>query len=107
MARDDHGLGVLAGEQPQLLQRAAEGVWVVRSRRPGPVAELSEGVDRVAGDHQVAVGEAADQALVPRRMARRERQADAAVAEEVERAAEGRVRLDPLAVVDRAVIEDV
>ena len=54
-----------SGEELQLAHRAPPVVAVERSRRLGRVVELAERVDRVAGDHQVAVGQPADHRLVP------------------------------------------
>ena len=76
--------------------------------RLGRVAELADRVDRVAADHQVAVAKPADHRLVAGAVAGRGGEPDAAVAEQVEGAAEGRVRADALgAVAERAVVEGV
>ena len=92
---DDHRLRVLArGTARSSWQRAPPLVPVERARRLGRVLELAERVDGVARDHEVAVAQAADHALVAGGVPGRRGEPDAAVAEEVEGAAEGRVRVD-------------
>src|SRR5262249_16273133 len=75
VAGDDHGLGVGSVEDLELLQRAAPEAAVEGPRRLGGVIQLPERVDRVTGDDEVAVAQATDDALVPRRVAWRRRQA--------------------------------
>src|SRR5215204_7254685 len=108
VARHDHGLGVLAVEEAQLLKRAAPKMRVRRSWLTGATLELANRVDGVARDHEIAVAKPHDHTHVAERMAGGEREADAAVTEQVERAPEGGVGLDVAAVeVDQAVVEGV
>src|SRR5438874_7358754 len=79
--RDDHRLRVLAVEQLELLDRAAPEAAVERARRLGRVAELADRVDRVACDHEVAIAQMADDALMPGGVPGRRGQAHAPVAE--------------------------
>src|SRR5215218_7107915 len=94
VARHDHGLGVLAVEEAQLLKRAAPKMRVRRSWLAGATLELADRVDRVARDHEIAVAKPHHHAHVAERMAGGEREADAAVTEQVECAPEGRIGLD-------------
>ena len=89
----DHGLRVCAVKELELLQRAAPQVRVLRARLRGPPSSCrscrsrrprSRSRDRPGGDH----------AHVARRVARGEGEPDAAVAEQVEGPAEGRVGVD-------------
>ncbi len=106
VARHDHCLGVGAMEERQLLARAAPGVAVEGARRLWCVAELTVRVDRVARDHEVALVQTSDHALVARRVPGREGEPNGPVAEQVEGAAEGRVRGDVRALVaERPVVE--
>jgi hypothetical protein len=61
--------GELAVEEAQGLERAAVGVRILRPRGERRRGELAVGVDRVAGDHQVAVAQPAEHRVVAERVA--------------------------------------
>ena len=108
MAGHDHRLWVLAVKQLELLEGATPQVWVRGIGLWRAALELTDGVDRIARDREVALLQAQDHAHVAAGMAGREREADTAVAEEVEGAPEGRIGLDAGTVeVDQAVIEGI
>src|SRR3954451_25077772 len=106
--RDDRSLRVLPVEEPELLDRAPPPPAIEGARGLRGVVELAARVDGVAGDHEVAVAQVTDDALMPGGVSRCRREAHAAVAEEVEGEPEAGVGVDLFALVSYgAVVERV